>query len=149
MSAPEGSPEDGQTVAEAIAAFQRRSAGAIQPPGSRWLRIAVGPLVFPVPDPGWMAWHDAHHVALAAGTDLRGEARVSIVDLQRRPPSPLIALLSAGSVGIALICWPRWTLAEWRRARGRRTLYHVPLPTLMAMTVAEARAEMGEETGAG
>ena len=110
--------------AVAIAAFQRATTGDIQPPGSRWLRIAVGPLVFPVPDPGWMAWHDAYHAALSAGTDLRGEARVSIVDLQRRPPSPLIALLSAGSVGIALICWPggRWPSGAGRGGGGRCTM---------------------------
>lgn len=138
-----GGAGGGEIMAEAVARFQRATAGVTQEIGSGWIRVGVGPIRLPVPDPGWMRWHDAHHVALGAGVDLRGEARVSAVDLRGRSPSPLIALLSLGALGLALLRWPRWAVGCWRAARGLRTLYHVPEGRLMAMTVAEARAEMG------
>ena len=108
-----------------------------------WIWVGVGLIRVPVPDPGWMFWHDAHHVALGVGTDLRGEAWVSAVDLRGRPPSVLIALLSVGALGLAFCRWPGWTLRCWRASRGLRTLYRVPRERLRGMTVAEARAEMG------
>ena len=103
--------------------------------------IHVGPWPLRLPNPGFLPYHDLHHVATGFGSGFVGEAEISAYELRAGCRSALIHLLCIGAIAGALFVAPRRVLRAWSGARGARTLYYSDLPyeTLLGMTVAELR----------
>lgn len=94
--------------------------------------------------------HDLHHVALGYGTDLVGECEVSAWELRAGLDGFgwFVKYLVFQTSVLGLLIAPRRTIASWRAARGRRSLYVAPLSNdaLMALTVGELREHLGVPT---
>jgi hypothetical protein len=106
--------------------------------------VYVGRRAVWLPNPGFLAYHDLHHVATGFGTGLVGEAEISAYELRAGCRSPLIYLLCVGAIAGALFVAPRRVIGAWRRARGTRTLYYTTLAheTLLGMSVRELRQHL-------
>src|ERR1051325_6036381 len=76
-----------------------------------------------LPNPGFLPYHDLHHVATGFQTGLVGEAEISAYELRAGCRSPLIFILCFGAIAGALFVAPRRVARAWRRSRGTRTLY--------------------------
>lgn len=106
--------------------------------------VYVGRRAVWLPNPGFLPYHDLHHVATGFGTGLVGEAEISAYELRAGCRSPLIYLLCVGSIAGALFVAPRRVIRAWSRARGTRTLYFTALAyeTLLGMSVRELRQHL-------
>ena len=133
-----------EPVHEALAAYFR--ANHVDRAGYRAARFVVplGPLRLVFPNPGRLAEHDLHHVALDLPTTFWGEVEISAFELRTGAPSALIAFLCVGAMALGLVLSPRRVIRAWRRGKDARNLYRdaPPYDALLAMDVARLRAWM-------
>jgi len=113
--------------------------------GARRFPIYVGRRPVYVPNPGFLPWHDLHHVVTGYQTGLVGEAEISAYELRAGCKSVMVFILCLGAILIAMFVAPRRVVRAWRLAKGARTLYRtkVPYETLLEMKVADLRASLG------
>ena len=112
---------------------------------ARRFPIYVGRWPVYVPNPGYLPWHDLHHVVTGYRTGLIGEAEISAYELRAGCGSVMVFILCIGAILFAMFIAPRRVWRAWRRAKGARTLYHSELPyeTLLEMSVADLREHLG------
>jgi len=112
---------------------------------ARRFPIYVGRWPVYVPNPGYLPWHDLHHVVTGYRTGLIGEAEISAYELRAGCGSVMVFILCIGAILFAMFVAPRRVWRAWRRAKGARTLYHSELPyeTLLEMSVADLREHLG------
>jgi hypothetical protein len=129
-------------VAERAAAELR--AGADFNAATGKFTLNIGPMRIPFPDPGKLAIHDVHHVALGVPASFWGEVQVSAFELRSGAPTFVIWLLCVGALGLGLVVRPV-QVTRWIRAyRGTRNLYREPdLSALMNVDVDALRAKLG------
>ncbi|MFN7972103.1 MAG: hypothetical protein U0166_07085 [Acidobacteriota bacterium] len=113
--------------------------------GARRFHVRIGPLRIPMPNPGLLPLHDLHHVVTGYGTDIVGEAEISVFELRTGPRKPMVALLCAGGILFGLLLSPRRVLRAVRSTRGVRGLYHSTrtYDQLLDASVEEVRRELG------
>jgi hypothetical protein len=107
--------------------------------------IYVGRRPVYIPNPGFLPWHDLHHVVTGYRTGLVGEAEISAYELRAGCGSLMVFVLCVGAILIAMFVAPRKITRAWRLAKGARTLYHskVPYETLLQMSVVDLREYLG------
>jgi ubiquinone biosynthesis protein Coq4 len=107
--------------------------------------IYVGKWPIYLPNPGYLPWHDLHHVATGYKTGLVGEAEISAYELRSGCRSLFIIILCLGAMMIAMFVAPRRVMRAWRSAKGTRNLYRceVSYDSLLEMQVAELREMLG------
>jgi len=107
--------------------------------------IYVGRWPVYVPNPGYLPWHDLHHVVTGYRTGLIGEAEISAYELRAGCGSVMVFILCVGAILIAMFVAPGRVWRAWKRAKGAHTLYHTKLPyeTLLEMSVADLREQLG------
>jgi len=112
---------------------------------ARHFPIYVGKRPIYVPNPGFLPWHDLHHVVTGYPTGLVGEAEISAYELRAGCRSVMVFILCIGAIAIATFVAPRRIWRAWTRARGARNLYgkEVPYETLLEMTVGDLRESLG------
>jgi ubiquinone biosynthesis protein Coq4 len=112
---------------------------------ARRFPIYVGRRPIYLPNPGYLPWHDLHHVATGYKTGLAGEAEISAYELRSGCRSIFIIILCVGAMMIAMFAAPRRIMRAWKSARGTRNLYRrdVPYDSLLEMTVEELRDMLG------
>jgi ubiquinone biosynthesis protein Coq4 len=112
---------------------------------ARRFPIYVGSRAIYLPNPGYLPWHDLHHVVTGYKTGLVGEAEISAYELRSGCRSPFIIILCVGAMLIALFVAPRRVMRAWQSARGTRNLYRqdVPYDSLLEMKVEELRRMLG------
>jgi hypothetical protein len=116
-----------------------------------WTEASFLGVRFRVPNTTRHRWairlHDLHHVATGYGTDLVGEAEVSAWELGRglRGLGLYVGAIVLGGAAAGLVFAPARTLAAWRAARRRGSLFQSErrYEELLAMSVGELRAELG------
>lgn len=111
---------------------------------ARRFPIYVGRRPVYVPNPGFLPWHDLHHVITGYQTGLVGEAEISAYELRAGCRSVMVFILCVGAILIGMFVAPRRICRAWQRAKGARTLYHtkVPYETLLEMSVADLRESL-------
>jgi len=107
--------------------------------------VYVGRRPVYLPNPGFLPWHDLHHVITGYQTGLVGEAEISAYELRAGCRSLMVLILCVGAIVIGMFVAPRRIRRAWRRAKGARTLYRtkVPYETLLEMSVADLRESLG------
>jgi ubiquinone biosynthesis protein Coq4 len=112
---------------------------------ARRFPIYLGSRPVYLPNPGYLPWHDLHHVATGYQTGLVGEAEISAYELRSGCRSLFIIMLCVGAMVIAMFVAPQRVLRAWKVARGTRNLYrrHVSYDSLLDMTVGELRDMLG------
>ena len=112
---------------------------------ARRFPIYVGSRAVYLPNPGYLPWHDLHHVATGYQTGLVGEAELSAYELRSGCRSLFIIILCVGAMLIAMFVAPRRVLRAWKIAKGTRNLYrrHVSYDSVLDMTVSELRNMLG------
>ena len=107
--------------------------------------VYVGRWPVYLPNPGFLPWHDLHHVATGYKTGLVGEAEISAYELRTGCRSLFIIILCVGAMLIALFVAPQRVLRAWKVAKGTRNLYRrdVSYDSLLDMTVGEFRQMLG------
>ena len=112
---------------------------------ARRFPIFVGKRPVYVPNPGFLPWHDLHHVVTGYPTGLVGEAEISAFELRAGCSSVMVFILCVGAILIAMFVAPRRIWRAWKLAKGARTLYHttVPYETLLEMSVTDLRESLG------
>jgi len=108
---------------------------------ARWFPIYVGSRPVYLPNPGYLPWHDLHHVATGYRTGLIGEAEISAYELRSGCRSFFIIILCVGAILIAAFVAPQRVLRAWQSAKGTRNLYrpNVSYESLLDMSVGELR----------
>jgi hypothetical protein len=98
-----------------------------------------------LPNPGFLPWHDLHHVVTGYQTGLVGEAEISAYELRGGCSSLMVFILCVGAIGIAMFVAPRRIIKAWQLAKGARTLYHTEIPyeRLLEMNVCDLREALG------
>ena len=116
--------------------------------GEPWVDFKLGPIPFPFPNSAArvraVRYHDLHHVLTGYRTDFPGELEISAWEIGAgcKDFFAAWALNLAGMVGGALFM-PRRTFRAFVRGRRSRSLYGLPLESLLERSVREARAEVG------
>ena len=107
--------------------------------------IYVGRRAIYLPNPGYLPWHDLHHVATGYRTGLVGEAEISAYELRSGCRSLVIVILCMGAMVMAMFVAPRRVLRAWKVAKRTRNLYrqNVSYDSLLDMTVSELRQMLG------
>jgi hypothetical protein len=137
--------EDGETVAVALRDFLARHridrGGYVAPR----FRVGLGPLTLAFPNPGWLPFHDLHHVALAIPPTFWGEVEISAFELKTGCPNFLVWFLCVGALGFGLLVGPLRVVRAWRRfSHAQRNLYdrdHI-YTELLALPLTELRSRM-------
>lgn len=103
--------------------------------------IYVGSRPIYLPNPGYLPWHDLHHVATGYKTGLVGEAEISAYELRSGCRSLFIIILCVGAILIAMFVAPQRVLRAWKSAKGARNLYQrdVSYESLLDLSVSELR----------
>ena len=103
--------------------------------------IYVGSRPIYLPNPGYLPWHDLHHVATGYKTGLVGEAEISAYELRSGCRSFFIIILCIGAMMIAMFVAPRRVMRAWTIAKGTRNLYRreVSYDALLEMRIEELR----------
>jgi len=112
---------------------------------ARRFPIYVGRRPLYVPNPGFLPWHDLHHVVTGYRTGLVGEAEISAYELRAGCGSLMVFILCVGAILITMFVAPRRVWRAWKQAKGARTLYHtnVPYEELLKMSVTDLRQSLG------
>ena len=112
---------------------------------SKRFPIYVGSRAIYLPNPGYLLWHDLHHVATGYKTGLIGEAEISAYELRSGCRSFFIIILCVGAMMIAMFVAPRRVLRAWKVAKGTRNLYRrdVTYDALLDKSVSELRQMLG------
>jgi hypothetical protein len=106
--------------------------------------IHLGPLTLNTPNPGLLPYHDLHHIVTGFPSGLVGEAEVSAFELRVGCGSFFVGFLCVSSIAVGLCLQPKRIWRAWRQSRGRRGLYHSPIPldVLLAMPLEELRQQL-------
>jgi ubiquinone biosynthesis protein Coq4 len=98
-----------------------------------------------IPNPGFLHFHDLHHVVTGYGTGFVGEAEVSAYELRGGFYSFMILSLCIGAMLIGVFISPKRVWRAWKRAKGAKTLYETETPyeNLLEMRVADLRQNLG------
>ena len=98
-----------------------------------------------LPNPGFLPWHDLHHVITGFQTGLIGEAEISAYELRGGCGSVMIFILCVGAIMIGMFVAPRRIWRSWRESRGATNLYHTTMAyeTLLDMSVGDLREKLG------
>lgn len=108
------------------------------------LVVRLGPLRFPFPNPGFLPFHDLHHLALNAPPRFWGEVEVSALELRSGCPTALIWLLCMAAMVLGALVAPRRVWRTWRRYAGCKNLYRGHrYEDLLALDLHELRRKMG------
>jgi len=112
---------------------------------ARRFPIYVGSRPIYLPNPGYLPWHDLHHVVTGYQTGLVGEAEISAYELRSGCGSLFIVILCIGAMLIAMFVAPLRVVRAWRTARGARNLYRceIAYDSLLEMTVGDLRIKLG------
>jgi len=112
---------------------------------ARRFPIYVGSLPIYVPNPGYLPWHDLHHVATGYATGLVGEAEISAYELRSGCRSLFIIVLCVGAMMIVMFVVPQRVLRAWKVAKGTHNLYRrdISYDLILEMTVSELRDRWG------
>jgi ubiquinone biosynthesis protein Coq4 len=112
---------------------------------ARRFPIYVGKWPIYFPNPGYLPWHDLHHVATGYKTGLVGEAEISAYELRSGCRSFFIIILCVGAMMIAMFVAPRRVVRAWKNAKGTRNLYRgeVSYDALLEMQVEQLREMLG------
>lgn len=107
-------------------------------------RVPLGPLVLTFPNPGRLAQHDLHHVALGLPATFWGEVEISAFELRTGVPNLVIGVLCVGALLLGGVVAPRRVWRAWRRHPRGTSLYprRSEQSALLAMSVSERRASM-------
>ena len=107
--------------------------------------IYVGSRPIYLPNPGYLPWHDLHHVATGYKTGLIGEAEISAYEMRSGCRSLFILILCIGAIVIAMFVAPRRVWRAWKGAKGTRNLYrrNVSYDALLEISVSELRDMLG------
>jgi hypothetical protein len=143
MSAPPSLA--GPTLGEALDAFRARHRIDLAPERGGVLRVRVGPILLPFPNPGFLRLHDLHHVLLDVPPNFWGEVEVSAFELRTGCPSAFVWFLCVASLALSFLAAPRWTVAAWRRHAGRRRNLYAEgglYAALLRRPIAEIRAAL-------
>jgi hypothetical protein len=134
-----------ETVREGRDRYLAENSLSVESYSARRFPIYVGRRPVYVPNPGFLPWHDLHHVITGYGTGLIGEAEISAYELRAGCGSLMIFILCVGAILIALFVAPRRVCRAWKQAKGARSLYHtrVPYEELLEMNVADLRESLG------
>ena len=118
---------------------------SIESYSARRFPIYVGKWPVYVPNPGYLPWHDLHHVVTGYRTGLIGEAEISAYELRAGCGSIMVFVLCVGAILITMFVAPRRLWRAWKQAKGAHSLYHTKLPyeTLLEMNVADLRESLG------
>lgn len=131
------------TVAAARDAFLARHGLSRDGYRASWFSVALGPIVFTMPNPGALALHDLHHVALDLAPTFWGEVEVSAFELRTGTPNRLVVVLCVSAVLLGALLSPRRVLRAWRRYHGARGLYARSYDELVALDIEALRRQMG------
>lgn len=134
------------TIRCARDAYLAENGFTVEAYGDKWTDASFFGIRFKVPNTKRHAWalrlHDLHHVATGYGTDLVGEAEISVWELRRgvRPLGLYVAAIVATGAVMGLFLSPRRMLAAWRAA-GDTNLFVLdpPYEDLLDFTVDELR----------
>jgi len=98
-----------------------------------------------LPNPGFLPFHDLHHVVTGYGTGLIGEAEISAFELRAGCRSLMIHILCFGSIFLAMFVSPRRIVRAWKNAKGTRSLYYtrIEYETMLEMSVGDLRSHLG------
>lgn len=108
------------------------------------LVVSLGPLRFPFPNPGFLALHDLHHLALGAPPRFWGEVEVSALELRSGCPTLLIWLLSVAAMTLGALVAPRRVWRAWRRYAGCTNVYRGhDYEALLALDLRGLRQHLG------
>jgi hypothetical protein len=133
-----------QSVAVALAAFfevHRLDRGGYS---AEKLVVRLGPLKFPFPNPGFLPFHDLHHVALEAPPTFWGEVEVSLLELRSGPPTLFIWFLCVAALLLGGLVAPLRVRRMWRRFAGCKNVYRGHEYTeLLSLDLADLRRLMG------
>jgi hypothetical protein len=134
-----------ETVREGRDRYLGENSLSVESYSARRFPIYVGRWPVYVPNPGYLPWHDLHHVVTGYRTGLIGEAEISAYELRAGCGSVMVFILCVSAILIAMFVAPRRVWRAWKRAKGARTLYHTKLPyeTLLEMNVADLRERLG------
>lgn len=135
----------GETVRAGRDRYLEENSLSVESYSARRFPIYVGRWPVYVPNPGYLPWHDLHHVVTGYRTGLIGEAEISAYELRAGCGSVMVFILCIGAIMFAMFVAPRRVWRAWKRAKGARTLYHTDLPyeTLLEMSVADLRKHLG------
>lgn len=110
-----------------------------------WVELKLGPIPLPFPNSPArkraVPFHDLHHLVTGYGTDWVGEAEISAWEVGAGCGPMLVAWqLNLSMMLVGTFIAPRRTFAAFSRGRRSRSFYRDSYPSLIASTVAEAKA---------
>jgi ubiquinone biosynthesis protein Coq4 len=130
-------------VREALADLVVAHGAGMAAPTGRRFAVRIGPIVLPFPNPGYLARHDLHHVALGVPPTFWGEVEVSAFEVRSGLPSALVAILCLGSLLLGALLAPRRVCRALARYAGARNVYREGCyARLLDLDLAELRARM-------
>jgi hypothetical protein len=134
-----------ETVREGRDRYLTENSLSVESYAARRFPIYVGRRPVYVPNPGFLPWHDLHHVITGYQTGLVGEAEISAYELRAGCRSVMVFILCVGAILIGMFVAPRRIRRAWKLAKGARNLYRtsVPYETLLEMRVADLRKSLG------
>jgi hypothetical protein len=111
---------------------------------TKWEKIPVGPLWFPLPNPRMrsrvLPLHDLHHVATGYDTSWRGEAEIAAWELAAGCGTYVVPwVLNLAVFGVGLFIAPRRLWRAFSLGRRCNTLYTDRNPPDLDSTVGELR----------
>jgi hypothetical protein len=108
-------------------------------------RLGIGRVIFNLPNPGLLPWHDLHHIVTGFETDVIGEAEISVYELRCGCRSVMVHILCIGAILIGFFIAPKRIINAWKGSKGARTLYYTarPYEELLEMDVTDLRLHLG------
>ena len=134
-----------ETVAEALQAFLARHCMNRKGYTAPRFRVHLGFVTLSFPNPGWLPFHDLHHVALDIPPTFWGEVEISAFELKTGCPNFTITMLCIGALCFGALVGPFRVRRAWRRfSRNQRNLYRGDLvyADLLALPLDELRRQM-------
>lgn len=140
------------TVAEGLEAYLAENGFTIESYDAKTTKATILGITFSVPNTKRHRWaimlHDLHHVATGFGTDLRGEAEISLWEWRKG----IRALgLYVGSIVVSIsllgpLLAPKRSRRAWRAGKGGSSLFGRPdldYADMLTWTIAELRETLG------
>ena len=134
----------GETVQAGRDRYLSENSLSIESYTARRFPIYLGRRHVFVPNPGFLPWHDLHHVVTGYRTGLIGEAEISAYELRAGCGSLMVFILCVGAILITMFVAPRRVWCAWKQAKGARSLYHslISYDDLLEMTVTDLRRKL-------
>jgi hypothetical protein len=127
-------------VALAIPAFRAAHRLDLADHADERVVVRLGPLGLPFPNPGYLPFHDLHHIALDVPPRFWGEVEVSAFELRSGCPTWLIWFLCVSALVLGGLVAPRRVWRAWKRYAGCRNVYRgYAYADLLALSLGELR----------